>query len=260
VISDSDWYSLYFSKGLYQEGEAAARYLHAQETLEKDIRIVQVFRKGLQGAALAQGFAETWQRFARPAPENMELAPDLELTERFWQEVVGSQGQTILLLWLNPGDLANLGSLATGENRPLMIFVAGSMLDKNLAKISNTMRDRTYITYPHILPADQGRRLLVVERWLQARNIPVTNLEMQAKMYFLGWMLPGALKHMRSEFFREYFLEGFDMMIDQDYAIAVYPRLTFGPGQRYASKGCYIVQLTPGPNPELVQKSEWVIH
>jgi hypothetical protein len=101
---------------------------------------------------------------------------------------------------------------------------------------------------------------MVVKRWLQARNIPVTNLEMQAKMYFLGWMLPGALKHMRSEFFREYFMEGFDMMIDQDYAIAVYPRLTFGPGQRYASKGCYIVQLTPGPKPELVRKSAWVIH
>ena len=65
---------------------------------------------------------------------------------------------------------------------------------------------------------------------------------------------------MYAEEYNGYFMEGFDMMIDQDYAIAVYPRLTFGPGQRYASKGCYIVQLTPGPDAELVQKSEWVVH
>jgi hypothetical protein len=50
------------------------------------------------------------------------------------------------------------------------------------------------------------------------------------------------------------------MMVDQDYAIAVYPRLTFGTGQRYASKGCYIVQLGKGQKPALIRKSDWVIH
>ncbi|NOR25909.1 MAG: amino acid ABC transporter substrate-binding protein, partial [Desulforhopalus sp.] len=65
---------------------------------------------------------------------------------------------------------------------------------------------------------------------------------------------------MRSEFYAEYFLEGFDMMTDQDYAIAVYPRLTFGSGQRYASKGCYIVKLTQGPNPEMVPVNDWITY
>jgi hypothetical protein len=32
------------------------------------------------------------------------------------------------------------------------------------------------------------------------------------------------------------------------------------PGQRYASKGCYVAQLGPGPRPELLMKSEWVLH
>ena len=41
---------------------------------------------------------------------------------------------------------------------------------------------------------------------------------------------------------------------------APYERLSFGPGQRYAAKGCYIVQLTHGANPALVKKSDWVIH
>ena len=41
---------------------------------------------------------------------------------------------------------------------------------------------------------------------------------------------------------------------------APYERISFGPGQRYASKGCYIVQLSKGDRPELVRKSDWVVH
>ena len=39
-----------------------------------------------------------------------------------------------------------------------------------------------------------------------------------------------------------------------------FERIGLGPGQRYASKGCHIVQLSKGDRPELVGKSDWVIH
>jgi len=61
-------------------------------------------------------------------------------------------------------------------------------------------------------------------------------------------------------FDRDYFFDLIDMMRDQYYAIAVYPRLSFGPGQRYASKGCYVVQLSGGPEPQLEKRSGWVVH
>ena len=62
------------------------------------------------------------------------------------------------------------------------------------------------------------------------------------------------------DFYRDYFLDIFDMMHDEDYTIADYPRVSFGPGQRYASKGCFVVRLGPGKTPELAPVSEWVIH
>jgi hypothetical protein len=260
VISNSDWYTLYFSKGVYQEGEATARYLHNIEKLAPNARVIQVLQRGQMSAALAQGFEDTWQKLGRPAPVRKMLGKDETLSKHILNEITGSKGPAVLLLWLETNSLAALESLETAQNRPGMVFASASLLGPDLAEIPDTARDTLFLTYSHDLPETQERSILAVKQWLKARKIPLTDLRMQSKIYFLGWMLAGAVKSMRSEFFRDYFLEGFDMMIDQDYAIAVYPRLTFGSGQRYASKGCYIVQLTKGPNPELIKKSDWVIH
>jgi len=82
----------------------------------------------------------------------------------------------------------------------------------------------------------------------------------QSRAYFIGWILSAALARMKDNFYRDYLLDVMDMMIDQTYAIAPYERVSFGPGQRYASKGCYIVQLGPGPRPDLLKRSDWVVH
>lgn len=259
LISDSDWYTLYFSKGFYQEGEAVARYLNTNGNNLPDAKIVIAYRENLAAKALNQGFSETWQKFEGTEPEYLEIGPDKKLTRQFWQNTLNTYQPTVLILWLAPDDLEHISSIASKDmNRK--IFFSAKQLNYSYTSIPDDLRDVVYLSYPRALPETIEGRILVVNRWLQARKIPITDLEMQAKIYFLGWMLPGAVKNMRSEFFRDYFLEGFDMMIDQDYAIAVYPRLTFGSGQRYASKGCYIVQLTKGPYPKLVRKSNWIIH
>ncbi|KPK23739.1 MAG: hypothetical protein AMJ61_15200 [Desulfobacterales bacterium SG8_35_2] len=260
VISDSDWYTLYFSKGFYQEGEAAARYLNTTENVGPDAKIVAAFRDSRAGRALVQGFARSWKKFGRPEPEYLQLSPETELSGRFWQDIHKSHEPAVLLLWLGADDLAKIGIPGGEEKLPPKIFLSSGLLDYEFHAVPDGLRDTVYLTYPQGLPESMGKRMLAVKRWLQARKVPITDLEMQARIYFLGWMLPGAVKNMRSEFFRDYFLEGFDMMVDQDYAIAVYPRLTFGAGQRYASKGCYIVQLTKGSNPALLKRSDWVIH
>ncbi len=260
VISDTDWYTLYFSKGIYQEGEATARYLHTEIAGNSGEKIVVVSRKDMGSDALNQGFSAAWKKFQRSEPEHLVLDKDTKLTAGFWQDVMESYKPTVLILWLGGNDLEKIDSFTQDEKLPRKVLFSSEMLDYDFTTIPDGLRDRAYLTYRYSLPSTRGKRMLAVKRWLQARKVPVTDLEMQAKIYFIGWMLPGAIKNMRSEFFREYFLEGFDMMVDQDYAIAVYPRLTFGSGQRYTSKGCYIVQLTKGRNPELVKASDWVIH
>jgi hypothetical protein len=87
-------------------------------------------------------------------------------------------------------------------------------------------------------------------------------------MSSLFLVLNSPLSGMRGYVYRDYFLDLVDKMPDMSVGSVylsrgtaiLYPRMSFGQGQRYASKGCYIVQLSEGPKPELVKMSEWVIN
>jgi len=161
----------------------------------------------------------------------------------------------VLAVWLEPVDLAAIDSLAALEQPPPIAFLSSSLLGEAVMSLPEPVRGFSFITHPHSFPEDETRSRLAVESWLRAKGLPITNFEIQSKMYFLGWMLSGIVKKMRDDFYRDYFFDVAGMMRDQYYSIAVYPRLSFGPGQRYASKGCYVVQLTGGDEPRLERRS-----
>ncbi len=259
AISASDWYTLYFSKGYYQEGAAAARFLRRRQDLARNIPVVQVYRAGPAGREAARGFREARVTMELAPPVDVELAQDQPLGEPFWGRLVAEHAGAVVVLWLAGGDLDGVERLGE-EPRPPLVMASATLLGDAPSVLPAAIRDIAYVTHPLSFPKDEERSRLVTRRWLQSKGLPVTNFEIQSKMYFLGWMLAGMVKSMRDDFYRDYFLERVDMMRDQYYSIAVYPRLSFGPGQRYASKGCYVARVADGDPPALEAASEWVIH
>ncbi len=261
VLSDTDWYTLYFSKGVSLEGETAAKYVRAGLSMKGTIMARQIYRRGnTKAAALAEGFSTAWKSIAGQEVQQLVLGEDDELSDQALNDLLDSPEPVVLLAWLDSTDKEAFKILGRHGGRAAMVFASSTMLNNDFSAIPDALKENLLVTYPHSLPSEDQKSRFAVEQWLRARKIPAGDFDIQAKMYFLGWMLSGGIKSMRSEFYRDYFLEGFDMMIDQDYAIAVYPRLTFGPGQRYSSKGCYIVRLSSGSNPELIPVSDWVIY
>jgi hypothetical protein len=126
--------------------------------------------------------------------------------------------------------------------------------------ISEQDRPFTYITYPYRLPPDPlaPPPVVPVAPGMAKKAYKADASTIENQTFAIGQVLNMALMNMKGNYYRDNFLDVIDCIMDQE--VPLYERLSFGPGQRYASKGCYIVQLSKGDKPELIRKSDWVIH
>jgi hypothetical protein len=76
-----------------------------------------------------------------------------------------------------------------------------------------------------------------MKAWMRARNVPLLDERIQAQAFFVATIAGDALSHMDENFSRDYFIERIERMTEQSLFPAVYPRLSLGPGQRFASRG-----------------------
>lgn len=258
VISEEDRYTLYISKGIYQEGEAAAKFLSRVFTLPPDKKIVQVFRENERSRALVNGFTETWKKLGNTTLVDTIVPNGAKTGKEFWKELSTGYPGAVFLLWLDSADLAGVGALADSTNRPL--FVSDTMLSGELTFLPDSIREFTFIAYPNRLPEERDYSLSMISNWLKYKKLTPKNINIASRVYLLKSVLTEALTNTAGEFYREYFLDNIDQSKDQIYSSLTYPLLSFGPGQRYASKGCYVVTLSKGANPKIIRQSEWVIY
>ena len=261
VISDTDWYTLYFSKGLYQEGEAVARFLERSSNLPQDKSIVQIFRDSREGRMLSEGFQKTWRDLGHQPPINRMLREGETITNEFLQQITDTNKPYVFLFWLGSESFPALEAIAASANKPEAVYVSASQLNHSLGSLPEKAREFTYITYPYAFQPEMG--LPSADPAKGPRNKKGragANPKISSATWSLWLVLNDALMMLGTNFYRDNFLDKFDMLPDKSPPYTDYERLSFGPGQRYASKGCYIVQLTGGANPRFIRKSDWVIH
>jgi hypothetical protein len=267
VISGTDWYTLYPSKGYYQEGEAAARYLGSREDIKPDRAIVQIVRESREGRALSAGFEETWKDLERPAPVTLVLKGGEKVTGKLLEQLMTKDKPAAILLWDGPDSLSVLELISASPKRAELVFVSSRYLGKNTLTLPEHTRDFTYITYPFSF-AQKIKSSSMGNISVEDDSIKRVNMkDVQARIRTqnasslsnsITTLLTMALMDMRGNYYRDNFFDVISMVPDQPTSL--YGRISFGPSQRYASKGCYIVQLSKGLNPELLKKSDWVIH
>jgi hypothetical protein len=165
---------------------------------------------------------------------------------------------TALMLWSGPEDLSLLESVVSSPLAPRAVFVSWGYLGKNTWTIKEQARPITYITYPYRMPQDETKFATDIARLKSLNNVKDNQLITLEKTYYALGVLSQAIKNIKDNYYRDYLLDVIGMLSDVESPL--YERVSFGPDQRYVSKGCYVVQLSKGTKPEFIKMSDWVIH
>lgn len=261
VVSETGWYTYYFNKGYAQEGEAVARYLNRLETLLPETKIVQIIQDSPAGRALAEGFQKNWKELERPEINSVMLTADQIADDATLNAIVTKFKPEVVLFWADGKVLPLLPKMVAKLSGPGHVFVSSTYLGKQTATIAENIRDRVFITFPYRLTPYVGPKtggydsktpLFTTARDFGERRVFSRSTTMLNQATLQG------LNLIYDNLFRDHLLDVMSMQMD--VIVQDYERLSFGPGQRYASKGCYIIQLGPGNDPALLPRSGWVVH
>ena len=254
VNTENDFYTIYFSKGVLLEAELLAYRLRNNYGTTGQRRLIQVFREGDIGPQAAAALAAElksagWQSTSRILHISGDTA---ELAKAVNSVAAGD----VLVLWLRPPDLALLpSSVEPGQS----LFLSGFMAQLENAPLPPAWRENARMTYPFDLPEVRKVRMNFPLGWFKIRNIPIVSERVQADTYLACQILSESLGDMLDSFERDYLVEQVEAMLSRRLVNGYYPRLGLAPGQRFASKGGYIVRFAQQGSMHPIVDGDWIV-
>ena len=254
VDAERDFYPLYFSRGVLLEAQLIAQRLNENGGESARGRVIQIFRAGDVGEAAARALSAavkssqrvTVDRSLKPSGSGRELGGALK----------DLRADDTLILWLRPADVS---TLAHSQPKASNVYLSGLMGGLETTPLPAAWRPVSLLTYGFDLPNKRTVRVDYPLGWFRIRQIPVVSLQVQADTYLACGLLAETLKHMVDAFVRDYLVERTESMLEHRVITGYYPRLTLAPGQRFASKGGYLVRFLEPAGTRIVADGDWIV-
>jgi hypothetical protein len=252
--ADHDFYSLYFSRGVELEAALIANGILKPDGGRKPKEVQQLYRAGDSGEtgalalskALEQNGIKVRNHTLPAGKPGKDIAKLVRLANK----------SDVLVLWLRPADIATLGKASAA---PETVYMSGLMGGLERAPLPPGWRGRTHIAYPFALQDQRRVNVDFAFGWFAIRHIQVVDEQVQADTFLACGLLAETLSHMVDTFVPDYLIERIEDMIDRRIITGYYPRLSLAPGQRFASKGGYIVHLPEHDGNRLIADSKWIV-
>jgi hypothetical protein len=247
VVAEQDFYSVYFTRGVFLEADLVAHSLPAAG------RIVQVYRSDDIGHAAAVALRSRLSSAGAMIVDRPLVGEARAAEIKLWAEL--RSGDRIIL-WLKNADLA-----AMPDHLPagVEIYLSGVMAGLENAAAPKSWRPHLHLTYPFDLPDMRRVRMNFPLGWFRAKGIPVVNERVQSDTYLACQILSEALGHMLDSFVRDFLIERQEMMVSRRLVSAYYPHLGLAPGERFASKGGYLAHFADASSTSLLPDGDWIV-
>lgn len=234
---DDDFYAVYFSRGLLLEADLIATHLAGEPAQA----VVQVYCDP-NLAPVVKSLEESLRTAG-----NQVTAVDFECGD----SVPTLDGDALTVLWLDRTQLDTLPRPIPSDR----LFVSSTLLDRDIENITAT--GEVHAAHPYRLPGKVDPAFRRFELWAKTRGIEIVSPRRQAETFFACLVLNDAVKHMGRFYIREFALDMMDHGESMSAFVPVYPRPSFGPGQRYINKGGYVLPIVNGE--VVTSEAAWIL-
>lgn len=255
--SPDNYYTLYYSKGIDLEARVLAKYLADSSDINNKSPVIQLFDDSQASKSAAEAFSTagsiTQDIISLPTGAAHD---DLH---RYQQQHPDDKIKT-LILWNTPESFKDIAPALKNIDKDTTIYTS-SLLSQDIDSRSSLakMEAEAYTTYPYVKPDKLKRKMIRPSVWARSRKLDVSDDKVLGDTFTSVMLLGNALRHLRGNYYRDYVLELLEHKVENAVVTSVYPRLSIGPGQRYASKGAYILKISKDPKHPLSSTGPWII-
>lgn len=250
-------YTVYFSRGLELEGEAIASFIESRPEVPE--KILQIRAASVSGRVPADAFLRTASETMPAVEVETVIARNVQEIRSVLENPGRIDSNTALLIW--PGDWPRETIEALNRTSPDAgaIYLPSTALMAALETLSPALHERIRISYPYEKPTAYHPRQFRVRAWMHTHRVVKANPRIQLQTYYALTMVQFGLEHLVNDFYRDYLIEFIEHEAEAELNPGTHPELSLGPGQRFASKGAYIMKLDGEPGAGYKAVSDWIV-
>jgi len=249
VLTTTDFYTLYLSRGLALEAEALAAYLSRGSS---PVRLLQVFRRDLTGQTASSALRRAFVGIDTASVVDWVLEGREPLSPEALAARLAATQSTAAVLWLPREGWVGLGAGRWPLAEPVHLYLSSTLLNGELAAVPETLRRLSSVIHPF----SPQRRIRRLEGWLGSHGLALIDQPVQAQTYLAGLIASEGLKRVGERLYRDYFLEVIDRLAMAPMGSG-FPHPDFAPSRRYLINGAYILEVGEGDGPP-IQSALWI--
>lgn len=248
--------SIYFSRGLTLEAEALARWLSQQPNIKT---VCQLTFSQPEGTVPARAFQQAMKN-QLPNVDLLQVNADSKTSVTKALAAAALEPMDVLIIW--PGSEAQAVIDALNANPPSasMIVLPSFAMSAAQESLSSELMNKVRVTFPYEQPTAYHPRQYRVWAWFRTRRIPLDYVRLQLQTFYTMTEVQFAVDDLINDFYRDFLIENIERLAEAKLNPGIYPSLALGPGQRFASKGAFIMALEPGEGLASYHPvSDWIV-